>query len=265
MVAALAAVYGLLLWDACRHRGAAGGRYVVTWFLPLLWLMFAVQRVRHAPLFAIVAAVAIAELLPHTRLAHWLAKWELFSPTRARASEGKSASILTSPSLALRASVWLMLPILTAFALQVCCVPMPVVGFGWAKHDARRWPVELLPELKDLEAQRPGAHVFNTLDFGGFVTFHAPRLKTFIDDRCELFGGEFLAAYAEAERERPERIDDWARPYDFDAALVRRGTPFDRYLRSSPQWRVVKVTRAATLFRRTGFPIRPLKQRIVSF
>jgi hypothetical protein len=279
MVAALAAVYGLLLWDALRSRGRADkslAQHVVVWFLPLIWLVFAVQRVRHAPLFAIVAAVAMADLLPHTRFARWLAKWELFSfqgdsggqtaglgqktTLARRASEGESSSILAPPSLALRASVrrrgWLLLPLLAVFAalvLQVYHVPLPVLGSGWARHDPQRWPVELLPELKSIEAERPGARVFNTLDFGGFITFHTPKLKTFIDDRCELFGGEFLSAYAEAETHRPERIDDWAAAYGFEVALVRTGSPFDRHLRCSAGWQIVRQSPAATLFRRTDF------------
>ncbi len=93
--------------------------------------------------------------------------------------------------------------------------------------------------------------MFNTLDYGGFLAFHAPRLKTFIDDRCELFGGEFLSAYTEAETSRPERIDEWAAEYAFEAALVRTGSPFDRYLRTARGWQIVKESPAATLYRGT--------------
>ena len=163
--------------------------------------------------------------------------------------------MLAPPSLALRASVrrrgWLALPLVAVFAaltLQVCRLPLPVVGGGWARHDPRRWPVELLPELKSMEAERPGGRVFNTLDFGGFLTFHTPRLKTFIDDRCELFGGDFLSVYAEAEAGRPEQIDQWDADYGFEAALVRTGSPFDRHLRTLAGWRLVRQSPAATLF-----------------
>jgi hypothetical protein len=221
--------------------------------------------VRHAPLFAIVAAVAIAEILPHTRLARWLAKWEMFSfgsDPRSQGiltrcvSEGRATVDGDSPSLARRVSVrralcasvpWL---VLTALALQVCRVPVPIVGHGWARHDPHRWPVELLPELGALEAERPGARVLNTLDFGGFLAFHTPKLKTFIDDRCELYGVEFLSAYAEAEVRRPEQIDVWAEKYGIEAALVRAGSPFDRHLAASAHWRVVRQTAAATLYRK---------------
>ena len=46
----------------------------VTWLLPLFWLCQALTRVRHSPLFAITAVLALAEMLPHTRLAAFLAR-----------------------------------------------------------------------------------------------------------------------------------------------------------------------------------------------
>ena len=46
----------------------------VTWLLPLFWLYETVTRVRHSPLFSITAALAMAEMLPHTRLAALLAR-----------------------------------------------------------------------------------------------------------------------------------------------------------------------------------------------
>src|SRR5262249_52961444 len=44
-----------------------------TWLVPLVWLAQAFLRVRHAPLFAVTALVALAEVLPQTRYAAWLA------------------------------------------------------------------------------------------------------------------------------------------------------------------------------------------------
>jgi hypothetical protein len=46
----------------------------VTWILPLFWLYQAVDRVRHGPLFCLVAMLAVAEMLPYTRWALWLAR-----------------------------------------------------------------------------------------------------------------------------------------------------------------------------------------------
>jgi hypothetical protein len=44
----------------------------VTWLLPLVWFVLALSRVRHGPLFALTAALALAEILPQTRWARSL-------------------------------------------------------------------------------------------------------------------------------------------------------------------------------------------------
>ena len=45
-----------------------------TFWLPLVWFVLTCLRIRHAPLFAIVAGIAMADLLPQSRLAPWLAR-----------------------------------------------------------------------------------------------------------------------------------------------------------------------------------------------
>ena len=46
----------------------------MTWLLPLVWLYLATTRIRHAPLFAVMASVTLADLFPQTRWAAWLEK-----------------------------------------------------------------------------------------------------------------------------------------------------------------------------------------------
>ena len=41
----------------------------VTWLIPLVWFVLSFKGIRQGPLFAIMAAVAIADLWPHTHLA----------------------------------------------------------------------------------------------------------------------------------------------------------------------------------------------------
>src|SRR5262249_3571221 len=84
-------------------------------------------------------------------------------------------------------------------------------------------------------------------------------LRIFIDDRCELYGDQFLldffetnSAYLEADAKqvpRIKRFEEWAEQYGFRIALVRKTSGFDRYLESVPdRWRkvdeVVERTRA---------------------
>ena len=39
----------------------------VIWYIPLIWFFLSLSRIRHAPLFAMMAVVAIAEMFPYCR------------------------------------------------------------------------------------------------------------------------------------------------------------------------------------------------------
>src|SRR5262249_459924 len=111
--------------------------------------------------------------------------------------------------------------------------------------------IELLPELRAYEkAHPPGTPVFNDMVFSGFLIYYTPGLRVFVDDRCELYGERWLAQYAEAYYDHPERIEDWAREYGFDRALVVPGSAFDRYLQNARGWTVAGKSGGAVLYRR---------------
>ena len=209
----------------------------IVWLLPLVWLVLAVQRVRHAPLFAITAAIGLADMLPYSRVGRWLAGREMLSPPRPRAGW--------------RAAVVPLTVVMAAAAIQLAGVGMPVVGRDWARLDPARWPIELLPTLGEIDrSHADGTRIFNDLNFGGFLIYHAPRLRVFVDDRCSLYGTGFLQAYERARLEDPAQIDRWQEQYGFEYALVETGGLFDRYLSAAAPWSLVDRTPAATLYQR---------------
>lgn len=239
----------------------------VTWLIPIFWFCQTLMRVRHSPLFGITAALALAEMLPHTRLAVFLARpgRDLFrfrpdalsGPVPSREDEAPTS--VASCRLPV-ASSWLVLDwrpallpaglILLATGLQAAGVRAPVVGRGWVKLDPTHWPVELLPELRRAEQEHPeGARIFNDFLYGGFLIYYTPGLKVFIDDRCELYGDDWLMQFSDAMRSNPERIDRWQQVYDFPYALVASGSPFDHHLGRSRRWSLVKRTEVAALYR----------------
>ena len=55
MILTLAGIYGLVL-----TRAWPGNRRI-TWLIPGMWFVLAVSRVRHGPLFAVTAALGVAE------------------------------------------------------------------------------------------------------------------------------------------------------------------------------------------------------------
>ena len=112
-----------------------------------------------------------------------------------------------------------------------------------------------MPDLRAYERARPvGTPIFNEMNYGGFLIYSTPGLRVFIDDRCELYGDEFLLDYQDALVRDPARLDRWARQYGFDAAVTATGSNFDRYLASAPGWTTVKRTPKASFHRRLDSP-----------
>jgi hypothetical protein len=228
----------------------------ITWLLPLVFLALAV-RVRNAPLFAITAALALPDMLPYSRLSKWLQrrKWfsipsEISSGCHVHACRGHD----TAPphnTFAIFKKVFFPLSLVCiVLFLQSSKIPLPIFGSGWARFDPAEWPVELLPELRKINEKAPTSNlrIFNDLKFGGFLIYHTPNLKIFVDDRCSLYGGEFLLAYDSARRDDPGQIDPWQDRYQFEYALVEAGAPFDAYLRQSGRWILLGRSAAAALY-----------------
>jgi hypothetical protein len=225
--------------------GVLPARPRVTWLIPLVWFGLALTSVRHGPLFAVTAALALADMFPHVRWAAWLAR------------RGSTAFRLRVEATAppsgwdLRPALVPLLLVLTAVVLQLAAVPFPVLGCGWARPDPRSCPLELLPDLRADTDSRPGGRpVFNDMLFGGFLTYYAPESRVFIDDRCELYGDPWLVQFAEARDHHPERIEQWANEYGFDRALVLPDSGFDRYLGGPGGWDLVRRTPYAVLYSR---------------
>jgi hypothetical protein len=244
MILPLAGVYLAVL------LGVPPRRYRVTWLVPLFWLGLAFTRIRHGPLFAITALVALADLLPRSCWAAWLVRSgsDLYRPPAPDLAPRRAG-------LDLRPALIPVGVVLTSLVLQLAGARVPVIGRGWATLDRRYWPVDLLPELRAYEREHSqGTPIFNEMLFGGFLIYHTPGLLVFIDDRCELYGDEGLLAYANALEHDPAQLDRWASDYGFDLALTAPGSGFDRYLRRPRGWTLVRETEAACLYRRDSRP-----------
>src|SRR5262249_18437028 len=154
------------------------------WLLPLAWLCMAFAHRRHAPLFAITAGLAFADLFPQTRWAHWLARNRpaYFQPPIPR------DGMLVAGS---RKRLWrlIVLPaalVGSAIVLQIAKVPFPILGYGWARLNPGHWPVALQEQLEGYEYTVPGGTpIFNDMLFGGYLIYYAPGFRVFVDDRCE--------------------------------------------------------------------------------
>jgi hypothetical protein len=239
MILSLGLVYGVVFHSTLPRWPR------VTWLIPFIWFALTLSRIRHAPLFAIAALVAMADMLPYTRLAAWLAR------------PGRDLFRFATPDVSTRdrrdwrpAAIPLVL-ILCAVVLQAAGVRAPVLGRGWARLDPAVWPVELLPELRRCEREHPsGSRVFNDYVLGGFLIYFTPDLKVFIDDRCEVYGDAWLERFAYAVKSDPGLMDEWLEQYHIEYALVISGSGFDRHLANRSDWSLVRQTRPASLYRR---------------
>ncbi len=237
----------------------------VTWLLPAVWLALAFLRVRHAPLFAISWGVVVAEMLRYSPARFWLAEHGLWRADDGEAGQAKSKEELPArigqprdgeqkageQKSGLRHGLaFAAVPVLFALALQAGSIPAPVLGHGWADLEGAGWPMPLADDLARLQSEqdRP-LRVFNQLHYGGFVIFHQPQARVFIDDRCELYGFGLLSRYSNAESHEPAKLDEWFGKYKFDAALVATGSPFDVYLANAQYCELISKSETASLYR----------------
>lgn len=228
----LAGIYIVIL------AGTVPSRPRVVWLLPLFWFAQMLLRVRHAPIFAMTACIAITSIWPQTRWAQSLRnRPDLYDPTR-RVPMSRTAWLLP------------LCVIATCLHLQIKGIHAPLLGTGWARPDPRHWPVELLDVIRSHE---PGpddqANTFTELHLGGFLSFHAPGYKTFIDDRAELYGDQFLEDYIRGASNAEAAIPAWQAKYGtMQFALVRPNTSFDHYFRTH-DWILLASCDAANFYK----------------
>jgi len=213
----------------------------VTWFIPLVWFFLSLSRIRHAPLFAMMAVVAIAEMFPYCRWVRSLGARGLITfRVRDVAHEMSARSV----------SRYLLSAFVTIVALIAFhgSAQLPSTAQKWVKLDGAHWPIEILPELQAIEKSRPrGTPIFNDMLFGGFLIYHTPGFRVFIDDRCELYGDEFILKYVKADR---SDFEAWKKDYRFDLALLSPDSSYRKYFEGNPDWRIVKRSRAAVLYQK---------------
>jgi hypothetical protein len=241
-------VFGLVYVAAL--VGIFPGRPRVTWLIPLVWFALAWTRIRHGPLFAITAVIALADMLPEIRWVRWLGRhgMETFL-VRPSPSEGLTAGWDGKPMLLP------VLLVLLALVLQGTGCVVPILGRGWAQVKATESPLELLTDLQRYQGERPGGTpIFNDMQFAGFLIYYTPGYRVFIDDRCELYGDERLLDYAAAMLRTPELIERWAEEYGFEFAVVKPGTNLERYLHESSGWVPVRLAAGAGFYRRKERP-----------
>jgi hypothetical protein len=225
----------------------------VTWLIPLVWFVLSFKGIRQAPLFAITAAVALADMWRHTLWHRLLVKY----------GDGSLATNTPPPATVGRA--WWVIPaalVVAAFALQVARMAVPVVGYGWVRFDPNFVPADL-NDAVNKHLARPGVRVFNDANLGGYLIYHAPKAKIFMDDRCELYGDEWIKNYSDAMGLPPNELapifEAWDAKWHFEYAVIMTNPPpqkkpsIERYLlERKDRWEEVARGQRGVLFRRVA-------------
>ncbi len=231
----------------------------VSWLIPLVWFALSFKGIRQGPLFAVCACVALADLWKHTLWHRLLVKhgdgstaWDADNAAEAATRTGPLGAAFAVPALV----------VVLAFALQVNRVEAPVIGSGWARLDPDFIPSDMTREVTEYAASvPPGTPIFNDANLGGYLIYHTPNLKIFMDDRCELYGDDWIRAYSNTLGLPPEELgpifEEWAKCYQFQRAIVmtnppeQEKPPIERYLSGTPaKWREVARGKRAVMFER---------------
>jgi hypothetical protein len=230
----------------------------VSWLIPLVWFILSFKGIRQGPLFAVCAAVAIADLWKHT-LWHRLLVKHGDGSTAWDADNAEEAQKRYSPMWAAMLVPALLVAI--SWKLDSHRIEVPVIGSGWARLDPDFIPSDLTKEVTEYaRSVPPGTPIFNDANLGGYLIYHTPSLKIFMDDRCELYGDDWIKSYSDALGLPPEQLgpvfERWAATYKFERAIVmthppeKEKPPIERYLSSSPQWREVARGKRAVMYER---------------
>lgn len=213
----------------------------VTWLLPIVWFGLALSRVRHGPIFALVAAIVMLDMLPHSALMTKLARF-------GRPGHAPIETPGNTPRHSLARFAMPALVVGVTFAFQASGIRCPVIGSNWTRLDPAYWPVEAATALRDhLTAHPEDNRVFNDMRFGGYLIYSTPEARIYIDDRCELYRDPGINRYMELIK-YPGRFDGEAAYTDIRTAMVFARSPLARSLTADPRWRLIHGDKTAMLF-----------------
>ena len=216
----------------------------ITWLIPLVWLVLSIGSIRQGPLFILSAVVTIADIWPHTCWHRLLLK------------HGDSLIVdpATIPRLRWTHAIVPLLVIVTALSLELTKTSVPVIGHGWARLNSSTIPIAFNDTLQHYANEHgPDARIYNDLNYGGYLIYHVPSMKIYMDDRFELYSTKWTTEYVEMYFGQPERIKAILDHYNLDMALVVTGEekmPLDAWFSASTEWEEVGRTQSAALFRR---------------
>jgi len=116
---------------------------------------------------------------------------------------------------------------------------------GYAHEDPAIAPAQALAAAKRAGLTGP---VFNDYDFGGYLIFEG--VAPFVDGRIDLYGDDFMRAYAAALSAEGDRLPQLLARYHIAWTLLRPEEPAAAALDRDPAWERVYADANAVVHRR---------------
>jgi hypothetical protein len=197
------------------------------------WAHAALVSVRHVPVFALVAAPAIA-----SQASLWWRGWAETRPARSLAGiAGRLASEHSSAARSL--SLW---PAAVVLALVLLPLPWP-----------RDFPAAKFPTaIVDRHPELAGARVFTSDQWGDYLIYRLyPRSRVFIDGRSDFYGPRLGKLYLKIAYVQTDWRCQLSR-FGIAFVLADRDWPLANLLRQDPEWRLADEAGPAILLARAG-------------
>jgi hypothetical protein len=202
--------------------GLLGGQSLppVKVLLVVVFGYMALRSMRHAPLFAIVAAPVLAA--------------EIGALAQRRPGVRKAG----------RGLGWVNACLVS---LAILAAGLRFVGVVQEQADAER---EQFPAAAAdwIVRHQPAGNIFNTYGWGGYLIWRLyPEYPVYIDGRADLHGDAFINEYLRIERAEPGWEAALARD-DIRIALLEAGSLLARELRRAPEWELAYSDEQSILF-----------------
>ena len=114
-------------------------------------------------------------------------------------------------------------------------------------------PISVSGAVAYMKANGIQGRVFHDYVWGGYLIWHTPELKVFIDGRWDPYAptGVFKNYCSAASNENPQAVLD---KYRVEYVLMPPDSPLSKFLKSSPAWAALYSDQASVLFHRSQVP-----------
>ena len=234
----LEAMLGLAAIAACWHFSK--GRLTEP-ILLVIWAHAALLAVRNMPIFAIIAAPAIASAMEE-----WLAasrEWKTAEWMKLAAArfQGIAARVTAKEAV----GRW---HLVTAMGLAL------VAAVIWAPHPPKKFRAEFDPDIYPAGAVAAlradaSAQIFTNDEWGDYLIWSLyPGNRVFVDGRIDFYGDEFEEQYVDVMNVRTGWEKTLSR-FGVNTILLPPDAPLSGALKESSRWRVVYDDGVSLVFR----------------